>query len=135
LFDRPGNLFVAQFIGSPAMNVFEGQLRSEQGRNWVEAAGRQWPVNVTAGKDGQAVHYGIRPGDITMVDPAQGIRATVVVVEPTGAETEIILQAGEVPFTLVLHGRTDVRPDQEVGLQVAVDKVHLFDKADGQRIG
>ena len=135
LFDHPGNLFVAQFIGSPAMNVFEGTLRSQQGRNWVEASGQQWPVGpVTAGKEGQGVHYGIRPGDITLVDPSHGIRAKVIVVEPTGAETEIILQVGEVTFTLVLHGRTDVQPDQEVGLELAVDKVHLFEQSGGKRI-
>ena len=136
LFDHPGNLFVAQFIGSPAMNVFEGTLRSQQGRPWVEADGQQWPVgSVAGGKDGQSVHYGIRPGDITMVEPAQGISATVVVVEPTGAETEIILQVGETMLTLVLHGRTDVKPDQVIGLQIAAEKVHLFEKSGGQRIG
>ena len=136
LFDHPGNLFVAQFIGSPAMNVFEGTLRSQQGRLWVEADGQQWPVgSVAGGKDGQSVHYGIRPGDITMVEPAQGISAAVVVVEPTGAETEIILQVGETMLTLVLHGRTDVKPDQVIGLQIAAEKVHLFEKSGGQRIG
>ncbi|MCZ4312857.1 sn-glycerol-3-phosphate ABC transporter ATP-binding protein UgpC [Comamonadaceae bacterium G21597-S1] len=135
LFDRPGNLFVAQFIGSPAMNVFEGTLRVDQGRHWVEADGQRWPVEgVAGGKDGQGVHYGIRPGDITMVEPGQGIAATVVVVEPTGAETELILQVGETALTLVLHGRTDVKPDQVVGLAIAAEKVHLFDKSGGQRI-
>jgi multiple sugar transport system ATP-binding protein len=136
LFDRPGNLFVAQFIGSPAMNVFAGRLRSEQGRHWVEADGQQWPVGALgSARDGHGVHYGIRPGDISLADAGQGIPATVVVVEPTGAETEIILRVGETVLTLVLHGRTDVRPDQVVGLQIAVDKVHLFDKSDGKRIG
>jgi len=135
LFDRPGNLFVAQFIGSPAMNVFEGVLRCQQGQNRVEANGRQWPVGgLTSAKDGQGVHYGIRPGDLTLVDPAQGIPATVVVVEPTGAETEIIVQVGETTLTLVMHGRTEVKPDQNVGLQIAVDKVHLFDRSGGARI-
>ena len=135
LFDHPGNLFVAQFIGSPAMNVFDGHLRNQQGRQWVEAAGQQWPVRpVAAGKDGQAVHYGIRPGDIAMVAPSQGIPSKVVVVEPTGAETEVIVAVGAISFTLVLHGRTDVRPDQDVGLQFAVDKVHLFDQSGGKRI-
>ncbi len=136
LFDEPGNLFVAQFIGSPAMNVFEGKLHSEGGTHWVQADAQRWPVGETAGgKHGQAVHYGIRPGDITMVEAGQGIAATVVVVEPTGAETEIILQVGETMFTVVLHGRTDVRPDQQIGLEIAVDKVHLFDKAGGKRLG
>ncbi|MEP6971011.1 MAG: TOBE domain-containing protein, partial [Betaproteobacteria bacterium] len=135
LFDQPGNLFVAQFIGSPAMNVFEGTLRRDGTRSWVEGEGQKWPVpNVGAGKDGQAVHYGIRPGDIVMRDAGTGIAAVVEVVEPTGAETEIIVKVGEIPFTVVLHGRTDVKPDQGIGLDIAIDKVHLFDKASGKRL-
>src|SRR2546430_10251053 len=56
LYDRPANLFVAQFIGSPAMNVFDGVFRN----NSVHALGTQWPVTVKAA-EGQAVKYGIRP--------------------------------------------------------------------------
>ena len=74
LFDHPGNLFVAQFIGSPAMNVFKGTLRRGDGRSVVEAQGSAWPVGELAqGRDGQAVHYGIRPGDIGLTTPDQGI--------------------------------------------------------------
>jgi multiple sugar transport system ATP-binding protein len=135
LFDSPGNLFVAQFIGSPAMNVFDGTLRRDGTGSWVEGEGQKWPVpNAGAGKDGQHVHYGIRPGDIVMVDAGTGIPAVVEVVEPTGAETEIIVKVGEIMFTIVLHGRTDVKPEQPIGLQIAMDKVHLFDKASSQRI-
>src|SRR6059058_2590584 len=66
LFDRPGNLFVAQFIGSPAMNVIDGTMRVEGGRAWVEAEGQRWPVDVLPGVvDGQRVHYGVRPTDIS----------------------------------------------------------------------
>ena len=135
LFDRPGNLFVAQFIGSPAMNVFEGRLHRDGNRNWVEADGQQWPVPATmSGQDGQAVHYGIRPGNIVMGEAGSGIAAQVVVIEPTGAETEIIVKVGETLFTVVLHGRTDARPQQTVGLQIDVDMVHLFDHAGGARL-
>ncbi len=135
LFDHPGNLFVAQFIGSPAMNVFEGTLRRGGGRNWVDADGRQWPVpDGTTGKDGQAVHYGIRPGNIVIAEAGAGIAATVEVIEPTGAETEIIVKVGETSFTVVLHGRTDAGPGQAVGLQIDVDMVHLFDRAGGKRL-
>ena len=95
LFDRPGNLFVAQFIGSPAMNVFKGTLRRRDGRNCRRGAGHAWPVGELAqGRDGQAVHYGIRPGDVGLTTPDQGIAAKVVVVEPTGAETELLLDVG-----------------------------------------
>ncbi len=135
LFDHPGNLFVAQFIGSPAMNVFEGTLKIANGVATVQGAGQSWPVaDVGTGRDGQRVHYGIRPGDIGITAQGQGIPAKVVVVEPTGAETELLLQVGEQNIIVVLHGRTSVRPDDIVGLDVDASKVHLFDHASGKRV-
>ncbi len=135
LFDRPGNLFVAQFIGSPAMNVFDGNLRHEAGRTWVEAQGQQWPVGrLGSGKDGQAVSYGIRPGDVVITGTTPDIAAKVIVVEPTGAETELLLQVGEAKFIVVLHGRTEVQPDDEIGLRIDAAKAHLFDQISGKRL-
>jgi len=135
LFDHPGNLFVAQFIGSPSMNVFGGTLRLQDGRAWVDAFGHQWPIErLPAGRDGQPVHYGIRPGDIGLTETGRGIDARVVVVEPTGAETELLLQVGDTNFVVVLHGRTAVRPDDRVGLVIDAAKTHLFDHASGKRI-
>src|SRR5687767_2367848 len=88
LFDRPRNLFVAQFIGSPAMNVLAGTLRTADGRTWVEAQGQRWPAATRSqASDGLAVHYGVRPGDISVSTSGEGIPAKVIVVEPTGAET------------------------------------------------
>jgi len=96
LFDRPGNLFVAQFIGSPSMNILAGTLRQGEGGTWVEAQGQRWPtVPQAQGQDGQAVQYGVRPGDMQLSTSGQGIPAKVVVVEPTGAETELLLRVGE----------------------------------------
>jgi multiple sugar transport system ATP-binding protein len=135
LFDRPGNLFVAQFIGSPAMNIVEGTLRTAGGRAFVEAQGAQWPVDVgVEAKDGQAVHYGIRPGDIEVVASGDGIAAKVIVVEPTGAETELLLQVGDAQLVVVMHGRTKVQPDDVVRLNIAGAASHLFDGATGRRI-
>jgi multiple sugar transport system ATP-binding protein len=135
LFDRPGNLFVAQFIGSPAMNIVEGTLRTAGGRAFVEAQGAQWPVDVgVEAKDGQAVHYGIRPGDIEVVASGDGIAAKVIVVEPTGAETELLLQVGDAQLVVVMHGRTKVQPDDVVRLKIAGAASHLFDGATGRRI-
>ena len=112
LFDHPSNLFVAQFIGSPAMNVFSGRLRRHGAELSVEAQGASWPLGaLDGGSEGQTVRYGIRPGDMEIVADDQGIPAKVIVVEPTGAETELILEVGTETLTLVLHGRTAVRPD------------------------
>ena len=135
LFDRPGNLFVAQFIGSPAMNVFKGTLRRQGGRSVVEAQGNSWPVGeLSQGRDGQAVHYGVRPGDVEITTPDRGIPAKVVVVEPTGAETELLLEVGSEQLIVVLHGRTQVKPDERVGLLIDGSKAHLFDEGSGKRL-
>jgi multiple sugar transport system ATP-binding protein len=57
-----------------------------------------------------------------------------VVVEPTGAETELLLQIGEQSLTLVMHGRTDVKPDDTVYLQFDANKAHVFDASSEQRL-
>jgi len=135
LFDRPGNLFVAQFIGSPAMNVIKGVLRKEGGQAWVEAQGHRWPIGAIAqAQDGQSVHYGVRPGDLSLSTTGQGIPAKVIVVEPTGAETELLLDVGGAQIILVMHGRTAVRPDETVYLDIAAGKTHVFDDASGARL-
>jgi multiple sugar transport system ATP-binding protein len=137
LFDHPANRFVAEFIGSPAMNVFPGVLRRGDGAAWVDALGARWPLPASfdtdaAGPDGRAVHYGIRPGDLRIADA--GIPAKLVVIEPTGAETELLLQIGDTPLVVVLHGRTGGRPDDTVCLTVAAEAAHVFDRASGLRI-
>jgi multiple sugar transport system ATP-binding protein len=132
LFDHPQNLFVAQFIGSPAMNVLQGTA----GMACVNAQGARWPVPQAAALlEGRGVHYGIRPTDISIGAVGAGaVSAKVVVVEPTGAETELLVQVGESQLVVVLHGRTNVQPDDIVGLIIQADKVHLFDAVTEKRI-
>ncbi len=129
LFDHPQNLFVAQFIGSPSMNVLQGTTS----KGSVMAEGREWPVPHGLA-DGQNVYYGIRPTDIGIGAASAGVPAKVVVVEPTGAETELLVQVGESRLVVVLHGRTDVQPDDIVGLIVKTEKVHLFDGTSEKRM-
>jgi multiple sugar transport system ATP-binding protein len=130
LFDKPGNLFVAQFIGSPAMNVFTGSVRD----GGVDGLGARWPLPYEGAKasDGQSVSYGIRPTDFRLAN--DGIPAKVVVVEPTGAETELVVEVGGQRLIVVMHGRTDAQPDSQVYLQLDLAKVHLFDATTGKRL-
>jgi multiple sugar transport system ATP-binding protein len=137
LYDHPDNLFVAQFIGSPAMNVINGKVVRGDGLACVEVAGGiRWPLPGLAGSAGQAVAYGIRPGDLRLAGAgADGaVPAEIVVVEPTGAETELLLQAGEAQVILVTHGRPDVNPGDRIGLAIDPAKVHVFDQATGARL-
>ena len=129
LFDRPGNLFVAQFIGSPAMNVFSGVVRSGQ----VEGLGAQWPLAPGMAAEGQAVSYGVRPTDLRLA--ASGIPGRVIIVEPTGAETELLVEVGGQQMVVVIHGRTQAQPGDPVHLAFDVAKSHVFDAASGLRLG
>jgi multiple sugar transport system ATP-binding protein len=128
LYDRPVNLFVAQFIGSPAMNIFEGLSRN----GTVEALGVNWPVSGARAGEGQRVTYGIRPEHIELA--AAGIPAEVVVVEPMGAETELLVRVGNQTLTLVTHGRSSAGPGERLFLAPQPQQAHLFDTATGQRL-
>jgi multiple sugar transport system ATP-binding protein len=127
LYDRPANLFVAQFIGSPAMNVLEGIYQDGA----VEALGVRWPCSARA-REGQRVKYGIRPEHLQ--SGSAGIAAEVVVVEPMGAETELLAKVQEQVFTVVTHGRSRAGPGDRVLLAPQAEHAHLFDAATGARI-
>jgi multiple sugar transport system ATP-binding protein len=128
LYDRPLNLFVAQFIGSPAMNVFDGVYRDGA----VEALGARWPVEAKAA-EGQSVKYGIRPEHLA-VGAGGTVPSEIVVVEPMGAETELVVQAGGSPLTVLIHGRPSVQPGDKVRLAPDARHAHLFDAASGKRL-
>jgi multiple sugar transport system ATP-binding protein len=127
LYDRPANLFVAQFIGSPAMNVFEGIFRKDS----VEALGAHWPCAVKA-QEGQRVAYGIRPEHLALKEG--GITGQIEVVEPMGAETEILVKVGGQTLNMMTHGRASVGPGERVTLAALPAHAHLFDAATGRRI-
>src|SRR5262249_36815355 len=136
LYDHPDNLFVAQFIGSPAMNVMKGTVRRSNGSGYVEVAGGlRWPLQ-HAVTEGQAVAYGIRPSDLELTSgsTSSAVPAQVVVVEPTGAETELLIKAGESQLILVTHGRPMVNPGDRIGLAINPAKAHVFDEATGARV-
>ena len=75
-----------------------------------------------------------RPTDIRVTLGGEGIPAKVVVVEPTGAETELLVRVGGKDLVVVMHGRTTAQPDDTVMLGVAQDKTHVFDADGGQRL-
>jgi multiple sugar transport system ATP-binding protein len=136
LYDRPENLFVAQFIGSPAMNVVHGTLRRVNGSAHVETPdGVRWPLGAGAGTDGQAVAYGVRPDHLQLADSAErGVPGEIVVVEPTGSETELVVRIGEAQVIVETRGRPALSPGDKVTFAVDPSNVHLFDRESGQRM-
>lgn len=136
LYDHPDNKFVAGFIGSPAMNFLEGKLSMNNGQPWVETAnGARLPVTkAPSASDGQAVTYGIRPEHLEFGGDGDGIEAEVVVVEPTGSETQIVARIGTQDIIAIFRDRRSVQPGDRIYLKPRASAAHLFDKDTGKRI-
>jgi multiple sugar transport system ATP-binding protein len=138
LYDRPANLFVAGFIGSPAMNFLPGTLRRANGAVQVELAdGTRLDAPAgTAGSDAQAVIFGTRPEHLVLVDGTRGgtIPTEVVVVEPTGADTFVSCRHHGAELAVVFRERHSFKPGSTIHLQPDPSRAHLFDAASGRSL-
>ena len=132
LFDKPANLFVAGFIGSPSMNMLKGKARLGE-KPGVEVDGVLLPFSgVHQAGDGQEVIYGIRPEHIEL--SPEGFPATVSVVEPTGSETLVFLRFGESEIVALFRERHNFRPGDTLNLAPRADLAHVFDAGAGKRL-
>ena len=127
LYDRPANLFVAGFIGSPAMNIIAGTVAD--GRFTAGATALPLPAAVaTTGP----VRYGIRPEHL-LLSP-EGLEASVRLVEPMGSETQVTMALGDHTLVGVFRERIAARPGETIRVQPDLAAVHLFDAETGNRI-
>jgi multiple sugar transport system ATP-binding protein len=127
LYDRPANLFVAGFIGSPAMNLVKGG----PGEGGFQAEGGAVLPLPGSARDGAGI-YGIRPEHIQLRE--DGIPATVVLVEPTGSETQVVARIGETPLTCAFRERVTARPGETIRIMPEPGLVHLFESGSGRRL-
>ena len=135
LYEQPANLFVAGFIGSPAINLIHGKLRRDGTRNWVATdAGVDLPLDGNAaGQDGQPVVYGIRPEHLAPSD-SSGLPVTVSVVEPTGASTFVYADLSGAQICGVFAEHHGIHPGNRMSFMPRLDRVHLFDAGTGKRL-
>jgi len=136
LYDHPANLFVAGFIGSPAMNMLPGTLR----RNGADEAivelangARVAAPPLAGGSDGQPVIFGTRPEHLSLA-PAGAIAAEVAVVEPTGADTHVSCRCHDTEMSVVFRERHQFAPGVTIRLQPNREHSHLFDAGSGRRL-
>ena len=133
LYDRPGNLFVAGFIGSPSMNFMKGKLSFSNGRSIFEGPGDiRIPVNAPAGDDGRPVTLGMRPEHLTITP--DGFGTQIAVIEPTGSETQVVTKAGGQEIVCLFRERVTAHPGETMRILPDANLVHLFDAESGQRI-
>ncbi|TAK46331.1 MAG: sn-glycerol-3-phosphate ABC transporter ATP-binding protein UgpC [Betaproteobacteria bacterium] len=128
LYDNPANQFVAGFIGSPAMNFLPGRINGA-GIDIGEGIRVPVPAGATVAA-GREVVVGVRPEHLAV--GADGLPATVVVVEPTGADTQIFCKLAGTDITAVVRERHEFHPG--VPIRLTAQLTYLFDPASGARL-
>src|SRR6266568_3252613 len=133
LYDQPKNLFVAGFIGSPAMNFLRGAVRLNGKMEFEAPGGARLPLAAAPpSSDGRPVIYGIRPEHFVIAD--DGGEAEVLVVEPTGSELQVVAKIGNEDIIAVFRERHDFKPGDKIRLKPDPRLAHLFDAFTEQRI-
>jgi multiple sugar transport system ATP-binding protein len=139
LYDHPDNLFVAGFIGSPAMNFFEGKLAKSDGKVFVDCDSFSVEIpqdrqDVYAPHDGKQVIFGLRPEDI--YDPqyespeiiGHPVEGSVEVTELMGNEIFVFLKSGDHDYVARIDPRTGFKMGDKVQITFNMGNMHIFDK-------
>ncbi len=138
LFDRPANTFVAQFIGSPRMNLFAGRLSdTDRGIVVLDQGGRLQLAGPVPPEGPDRLSVGVRPEHLTMIDGPDSLKMTIDVVEPLGSQIQLGLSpAAEAKshYVALFNERLDVHPGQEIGLAADPGDIHLFDAGNETRV-
>ena len=133
LYDRPNNLFVAGFIGSPAMNMIKGRISLNRMASFDAPAGVKFSLSsAPAGSNGRPTIYGVRPEHFSLSD--DGVDAVVQVVEPTGSEVQVVAKVGGNEIIAVFRERHQFKPGDKIRLKPDPRLIHLFDEATGKRL-
>jgi multiple sugar transport system ATP-binding protein len=136
LYDRPWNLFVAGFIGSPSMNFLHGSIRRQGSSARVEIGeGTSLPLPPSqTGVEGQKIVYGIRPEHLTIKNGGGGVPVVVEVIEPTGADTLVFASLSGRALCVAGRERYGFRPGATINLEPELEYVHVFDEESGRSL-
>lgn len=132
LYDKPATTFVASFIGSPQMNLFEGSL-NETGDQLQVSTGSSISLGQKY-KPASSVTFGVRPDDLTLASGAGAdIEGKIRVVEHTGGETLVFVDTPFGSLCVRAPARSEAKVGETTGIAIDRERVHLFD-ADGLRM-
>jgi alpha-glucoside transport system ATP-binding protein len=136
LYERPANLFVAQFIGSPAMNIVSASVETAGAKTKVKLAGggvATVPIKSSKEQKGHKVHLGFRPEDMTVAggDSKDAlVEGVITLVEALGEVTNLYVEVvgSEDPVVAKVPGTYDVKRGDRIGLKADESKMHLFNE-------
>ena len=133
LYDKPNNIFVASFMGSPSMNMIKGTIQGKSKPSFLTEDGIVLPLTkAPAASDGRPAVYGIRPEHFSL--GGKTIKADITVIEPTGSETQVIGKLGKQKITGVFRERVTAKPGESLPMMPNPDMAHLFDAQTGVRL-
>ncbi len=140
LYEKPANLFVAGFMGSPQMNFLDATVKVEGNVANLVVAGKSIPLPaakskalIDGGYNGKTVTFGIRPEDVYdseefLANAPTTFESKVKVYELLGAEVYLYFDLDEFPITARVDSRTNARPGDAIKFAFDIDKIHVFDK-------
>ncbi|MEL6170325.1 MAG: sn-glycerol-3-phosphate ABC transporter ATP-binding protein UgpC [Pseudomonadota bacterium] len=136
IYNSPATLYVAGFIGSPAMNFLDGLLSAEHGAVVLGDGNRiGLPTRVSPELDGTIVHLGVRPETLSLTSPGAGtFDASFEFYEELGSEGLHHLMVEDVPFSVLNEHKQRLAEGTKVGVNVDPSAVHLFHAETGKRI-
>ncbi|MBO4375731.1 MAG: TOBE domain-containing protein, partial [Lachnospiraceae bacterium] len=147
LYEKPCNLFVAGFMGSPQMNFLDAEVEVKGDVACLNIAGKSIPLPpakskklIDGGYNGKTVTFGVRPEDVydsqmfIETSPNSVFESTVKVYELLGAEVYLYFDLAEFPITARVDSRTTSRPGDAIKFALDVEKIHVFDKETEQVI-
>ncbi len=146
LYNHPANLFVAGFIGSPAMNFLDCSLSEENGNLFLQTSGFKFSLPEDLAGKAKTLNvkdfvFGVRPEDITKKGTGERsarnsdpVKAQVNVIETLGKETYLDITAGDDNMTAIISPNIKVSPEETIELEMNLDKIHLFHKESGEAI-
>jgi multiple sugar transport system ATP-binding protein len=133
LYDRPANLFVASFLGSPAMNFIKGRLVSNGAPKFLSEGGLAIPLASLPAAAGAPVVCGFRP-EAVVPDVRSPVKMRIKLIEPTGAETHFFAELGGADVIAVVRERVSFVSGAEVGVSIPPEQIHLFDASTTARL-
>ena len=146
IYNRPANTFVADFMGSPAMNRIAGTLAAQDGKSFFTFGEHKLYLSNTdalqqLAQKGASVEFGIRAEDIMDANDGRSnsneintLPLTIELIEPTGSDTFITTRDGDFPFTARVANLITAKPGEQLQLAFDMNKAHFFNAETGQRI-
>jgi multiple sugar transport system ATP-binding protein len=131
VYDHPANRFVASFIGSPEMNIIEGEL---DGDGTFRNSGLKFPIPLgqfPEAKSGRPVSFGIRPEHLALGVPADAASGRITMIERLGAQMQVAIDSGGTRLSSLIARNEALHVGDAVGLMADSERLHLFDATDG----